>query len=437
MKGIIVRDETVVYSEKDGYIEYYAYENQKVKKNMVVCSIKDSKMVPEIEKDLKKVDEEILKVQDQRKEISIYRKEIHSVQKQIFKDLEEFQNQFADNHFSSTYKMKKNLEIQMDKREQIFSKETADSLMVLSKQKREYENQLSQNSTYPKAPFGGLISYYIDDLEKKFTMDQLEGLTSEEMNIEAEIVDVSQEDTVKKGDPIYKIVNNYQWYIAGSVPEEAAQEWSQGEMMELRFPELDYMTLYAQIHSLHPNKEGMVVVFQCNRQLDPFIGKRNIEIEIIEEDFKGIKIPINAIVEKNFFKIPKEYIAASGKSKGIIRRKEGIDEFVPMNISIEDEQFVYILQDFSSLHLYDVILLPDQSNSEYIIKEMYPLQGIYIVNAGITKFRKIEILGKNKDYAIVKQNVPLGIRLYDQIISNTQNVEENQLMNQFQIREQK
>ena len=59
-----------------------------------------------------------------------------------------------------------------------------------------------------------------------------------------------------------------------------------------------------------------------NRYMAQFIMDRFIEFEIQQPQAKGLKIPVTAVTEKNFYMVPKSYAAQGGDSTDIGFNKE-------------------------------------------------------------------------------------------------------------------
>ena len=56
------------------------------------------------------------------------------------------------------------------------------------------------------------------------------------------------------------------------------------------------------------------------------------------------------------------------------------------------------------------------------------LYGVYNVNKGYTQFEIVNILHKNNDYCIVEENLSYSLALYDNIVLNSTNVTENEIV---------
>lgn len=433
VKGIVVRDETIVKSTKAGNIQYFIYEGEKVKSGTPVCMVANHSVLSQISEELEKINENIIKVQDQRKDFSTVQKDIQVVNYQIDDLIDNLRNTYSKKNFVQIYSLKNSIQLEIEKKKMLLSQENSSSLKNLILQKNTYENQLATNSDLVTAPKGGIISYYIDGLEGKFNPDALENLTIKDIEQQSEPKDISQVQNVEKDAPLFKVINNYEWYIVGSLSKELAEDWNVNDEVLIKFNEIQSTAIKAKVYKLKIQDSNVIFVLRTTEQMMPLISKRNIEFEIVRENYEGIKIPINSIVEKSFLKIPKDYIQQSGKQTVVIKKGTENDELIPIDAAFEDAENIYILQDASSINMYDTLVLPQNAQSEYIIKESQSSIGVFAVNGGIIRFKKIEVLVQNNDYAIVKQDTPSGIRLYDQIVSNAKNAKENQLLNQFQI----
>ncbi|WP_058485440.1 HlyD family efflux transporter periplasmic adaptor subunit [Defluviitalea phaphyphila] len=432
VNGIIIRNETVVRSNQDGNIQYLVYEGEKVKDNTPICMIGDNQILSEIKENIDKINENIIKVQNQRKEFSIIQKDIDNINYEIYNLINQIIDIGFDNDYSQIYSLKDSINSEIKKKYILLSKEQSSSLQNLISQKEEYENLISENSNFITAKTSGIISYYIDGFEEKFSPENLNSLTKSDFETIYKGKYITQNSTIKKEDPLFKVVDNYDWYVAGIVSKDIAKEWEINDEVLIKFNEED-ITVKAKIYSIKSIEDSIVFVLQSTEQILPFIDKRNIEFEIIKDNYEGIKIPINAIVEKTFLKIPKNYIQYSGNKTVVIKKGLNKDELISVVADFEDEENIYVLQDFSSLKLYDILVFPENTEIEFTIKETLSKTGVFVVNGGIIKFKHVEILFQNKDYAIIENNNSSGIKIYDQIVSDATNVLENQFVNEFNV----
>lgn len=163
-----------------------------------------------------------------------------------------------------------------------------------------------------------------------------------------------------------------------------------------------------------------------------FCTDRFIDIELLLEDERGLKIPNSSIVEKEFFIVPKEYVTQGGNSGnyGVLLEtynEEGnaTTEFVETPIYQETETEYYL--DDTVLRAGNYIIKPD-STDKYAISKTGSLIGVYNINKGYADFKQISILYQNDEYAIVKSNTVYGLNVYDYIVLDASTVNDNEFI---------
>lgn len=148
--------------------------------------------------------------------------------------------------------------------------------------------------------------------------------------------------------------------------------------------------------------------------------ERFIEVELILDEEKGLKIPVSSIVEREFYLVPSEYVytAEGGKAQFVSRQvytEDGGLSWESVNVTVysESEGNLYIGEDL--LQGGDVLQKED-SEETFTVGTKATLLGVYNINKGYADFRQISILYQNEDYAIVKSNTTYGLCVYDHIV---------------------
>ena len=180
------------------------------------------------------------------------------------------------------------------------------------------------------------------------------------------------------------------------------------------------------------NALGAYAQLSFDRHMLRYLSDRYLTFEIVENIETGLKIPISAVTEKNFYTIPVEYLAKADTGNVFYletydQNGTAVTKNVEARIYQETENFYYV--DQSSFEVGDTLIKPD-SNDHYKIGLTSPLKGVFSVNQGYTIFRQIEILSESEEYYIIKTDTPYGLSLYDHIILNSRTVEENQVIYQ-------
>ena len=148
-----------------------------------------------------------------------------------------------------------------------------------------------------------------------------------------------------------------------------------------------------------------------------------------------MKIPLEAIVELNLIKIPAEYVVTVNNVEGVYRKKNDNTEFIPINKQSIEEEIYYIVQDLTDLtkvQLHDTLILPEQEKT-YEVTESEVSKGVYVINSQVAKFKEVEVLAQNEEYALVKYNSKSQLKEMDKIISNPKSIKQNQLLDDMKI----
>ncbi len=61
------------------------------------------------------------------------------------------------------------------------------------------------------------------------------------------------------------------------------------------------------------------------------------------------------------------------------------------------------------------VYIRSESGERYQVGPKEALEGVFNVNKGYATFRRVEILYKNEEYCIIKDNTEYGLSVYDHI----------------------
>ena len=96
----------------------------------------------------------------------------------------------------------------------------------------------------------GIVSYVYDNLEKKYSVDNLDDLKSRDIEVLKRRTDDDEtalkpcaSETANVGDPIYKIVDNSVWYFVSFMTEDNLNELAEGRSVRIKIGEQDEMMM--------------------------------------------------------------------------------------------------------------------------------------------------------------------------------------------------
>lgn len=398
--GLVLREETVIGSEADGYINYFAPEGSKVGRKTNVYSISSEKLDFSGQENTEESEDSGLTSEERDS---------------IIQKAQSFSENFQNNKYEDTYTFK-------DSIENILSSSTAQSRQAqLSAMIESGQEGLT---TYV-ASDDGIIVYSVDGYED-LAMDQV---TADMISrADYQKTELFNNTKVKSGDPAYKLVTNEEWTLVIQLDEEMTKELADTTSVKVRFTKDDQTTWAGfQIYNTEDADLGFLTF---DHSMVRYVGERFLDIELILEDETGLKIPKSSVTEKEFYIIPEDYITLGGNSSqsGVLVQSDGEDaSFHAVDVYYRDSETGMVYLNMDELKKGDVLIKPDSADT-YTISEKASLQGVYNINKGYAEFKPVEILCESEEYYIVKSGNDYGLTNYDHIALDGSEIQENELV---------
>ncbi|MDE6389153.1 MAG: hypothetical protein K2L82_15255 [Lachnospiraceae bacterium] len=401
--GIALRTEEIINSSDAGYINYFAREGERVAVGNLVYAVDETGKLSDYINT------------NESGENSLSDTDLFELKSEITS----FISRFDRTEFSDVYNFKYNVEGTVLKLSNYNILANADAL-----------NGTSNTSliNYRYAGKSGIVSYSVDGYEGL----KLEDMTADyfdQKNYEKK--HLVNNELIAGGDPVYKLSTNEDWSIVIQVDEELAEELLEKEYVEVKFLKNQY-TSWGEVDSYTNGDGDTFVSLTFTNSMITFCTDRFIEIELLLEDEKGLKIPNTSIVEKEFYIVPKEYVTKGGNSgkDGVLletydENGSATTEFVETTIYDATDTEYYL--DDSVLRSGNYIIKPE-STQKYAISKTGSLIGVYNINKGYADFKQVSILYQNDEYAIVKSNTVYGLNVYDYIVLDASTVNDNEFI---------
>lgn len=418
--GIAVRDEYVVNTDTTGVPTFNYGEGDKVAKNSIVATVSEGESAAAAKDKLKNIDESIIEAQKNRIDISIYKDDINRAEENMESSIYSAARNVTSGNTYAIYTMRNAVEAQLDIRTEIWITENSEgSDSSLSSQRKSYQSQFDSSVHAERATDSGILVLSCDGKEETYTPDTMEDISKKDIHDGSAVTYLSKTTAVDADSPLFKIIRSNNWYICAYIDTNIAAEWNVGDTKMLRaLVDKSEKTVQATIESMTEKENSTYVVFACDRNVQDFMSVRTFEFYISDVSYVGLKVPNTAIVEKTFIKIPVDCVTTSLDQRSVIKRVDGNDSVVKLDVESSDENFVYVRQDFDQLKLGDVILKgTGETATEYTISEVSTKTGVLTANGAFAQFASISVLGKNGEYTIADANKS-GLKAYDKIITN-------------------
>ncbi|MCD7864899.1 MAG: hypothetical protein LUG54_02550 [Clostridiales bacterium] len=405
--GLVLRSETVTYAEETGKINYYSKEGDKAGYNDLICSIDQDGSVSD--------------------EITAAGLDGTALTKDDFLDVQDLVTDFTANYsgtqYYNVYSFTENLNTSVQ-----------ESLYLAALEQLSDES-LSSFSLI-RAQADGVLAFYTDGYESvtpdTFSAEMYQPSDYQKNNLKSNT-------SVSSGQALYKTVTDEDWYIMIPLDADDAEQYqSEMEEDETTFTILvtfkkDNAQAYATA-SIHSYGSEYFLELDFNSSMVRYISERYMEVELGSNDESGLKIPNSAITQKEFLRVPGEYISQGGSTtdKGVLKvttDKQGSEsvEFISTTVYYtDDEGYCYIDED--DLALGDTLQMTD-SSERCVISETGELNGVYNMNKGYAVFKLIDVITSNEEYTIVNTGTSYGLSLYDRIALDGDSITEGEFAN--------
>ncbi len=394
--GIAIREEEVLTTPYTGYINYYVREGERVSTRDTVFSIDESGKLA------------TMLGADTLGESTYTDEELAEFRSEII----QYARGFEQKDFGSVYDFKYDIEGAVI---ELVNIDMYQSMQTL--------NNSSLGSVVNMCTAGktGYVVYNTDGYEDA-TAENLTAADFEKTNYEKKRI--NNNDLVEANSTVAKLITNEEWSIVIQVDEERAQALEEAEYVKIKFLKTQESS-WGKVTILR-KPDGIYAVLGFNNSCNSLCTDRFIEIELAINDEEGLKIPNSAIVEKEFYIIPAEFMDKGGTNGSYGVMKEFFDEegkpiynFVKTTVYNSDEKEFYV--DNENLKVGDYIRAPE-SQQKMAISKSGTLIGVYNMNKGYADFKQITILYQNDEYAIVSSNTKYGLTVYDRIVLDASSV---------------
>lgn len=395
--GLIIRNEQVIVSEAEGYVNYFSPEGSKVGARTDVYTLSNEQL------NFRETGS------DGQAALSA------DEQAALLLKIQSFGENSDDAQFRDIYTLKDNIN-------NVLESKSSQSRQAQLKE------MLTQNQTrldVYKAASDGIILYSLDGFEDVTAEDVTETMLSKD---NYKIETMANNALVKTGEPLYKLITSDTWTLVISLGEDAAKEMNDIKRVKVKFSK-DNQTERAdfEIRRVSDTTLGFLTF---HSSMIRYMKERYLDIELILEDESGLKIPKSSVIDKNFYTVPRDYLTQGGNSKDtgvLVDTGKDTAEFKKADVYYWDQEndIMYLdPQDFDD----NTVLVRPESTETYSLKATKALKGVYNINKGYAVFKQIEILCESDEYYIVKAGNDYSLTNYDHIALDGGTVTENSVV---------
>lgn len=403
--GLVLRDEHVVNAETSGYINYFVKENNRVSLLSNVYAIDESGTINTILSNASENGDIIFTSENELEIRNLISKYTYSRSDMTFEDI---------------YDFKQDIEAKI--LECINLNNIKD--LIASSSETGLQFKINQSAVT------GIVSYYTDGYETKTEAT----LTKADFNTEnySKASHISG-DLVAADTPVYKVTNSEAWDLYIELSDDDFEKYKDTTAIRIKVL-ADGRELTGDFSIVYIEGQAYGKIHMI-RYMSTYAGERFLDIQIVENQTEGLKIPKSSVVEKDFYTVPVSFAGKGGDSTDIGFFKKVYDEnqqesivFVTPTIYEATDEYYYIdAGKNGELAEGDFIVMADSTDA-YRIGQKASLKGAYNVNNGYCVFRKINVLTETGEYYLIDTETAYGLKVYDHIVIDGSMVNENQVV---------
>lgn len=252
------------------------------------------------------------------KEKNVPSADIKSIEKQIEEKIKKINTL---TNYQEIVENKKNIDNLITKKINFIGDVTENKeIKSLIKERNSYEEQLKKGAEYQKAPIGGLVSYRVDGLEEKLSVERFNEITEKYLND----LDLQTGKIISTSNESGKVIDNFKCYIAITMNSKNAMEAKVGDKVELRISNVEEYK--AEITQINEESGKRTIIFQIDQMSEDLINHRKIVVDVIWWNVSGLKVPKQALIQENglYYVIRNK---AGIQSKLLVKVEEQTDKF--------------------------------------------------------------------------------------------------------------
>ncbi len=336
-EGICVRNEKVIPFDGKGVLNYPNSDGSKIAKNSVVAQVySDASQVASLN-EIEKLKEELSIILRSTNTGTVSAAQPEFISKQIDEKYLLLQNYIENNDIDKIASTKKEILVLMNIYSVATNAENGSSFIKrqqkINARITELNSKLGQPISTITTGNSGYFVNYTDGYESKLNFETIKSITPEE------IKKILSSSIQKNSDSVGKIIDDYKWKIVGVVSSE--NNYIEKKTISIKINGITE-NIPAYVESMTSCGNGKYkIIMSCDYLNYDLVQDRVRHIDIVFNEYSGVKIPRNAI---NFDKAGERGVYVSYGQKIIFKKLDIIyegDDFV-LSRNTSDSDYVLI-----------------------------------------------------------------------------------------------
>lgn len=326
-KGILARDEKLYYSETDGDIYKVVKEGERVRVGQAVADVLLLEDTTNLKDELSQIENMIDFYSELENDISNSQDASDGLDFLV----SNLHQQLSDEDYQGINDTRESIELQSSTIVNA-SEDIVDQNLSIEDLMDKREGLLSQIAKYDReihSNHSGLVSYKIDGWESVLNANLLSDMSIETLK-EVQKLGILDETTEKK--PVFKIIDDYQWYLIMEIENGFETEFELKEVLSVNIllEEESFVTLELPVVMILEENREVFYVLEGTKFIEKLYDKRFVNINVITVNEETYRIPIESLTEM-------------GDTVGVkVKEFYGVVTFRPVEVVASDEEYAFV-----------------------------------------------------------------------------------------------
>lgn len=289
LNGTIIRSEHLVSADTNGTIHYVIGDGERVAKGGTIARVYTDEKASAAAIRIDEIDEQLAIIEEMESYGDSTAVDLGTINTKINESVNDFLYSLSDNNYEDSAALKTKLLTALT-RKQIATGAKVDFSSLKFSLSEERTSLVSVMGS-PKSEYvSGYAGYFVsttDGYEGMLTTDDLSVYTPEYLD---------SLSPSKNSGTVGKIVYDYTWYVAATIPLSDSMYYKAEETVKLNI-EAAGQTVTAVIEKVNLSKisDTATVIFSCNEMSSELASIRSGKMTVIKDEYKGLKVSSRAV----------------------------------------------------------------------------------------------------------------------------------------------
>ncbi len=350
--GVLIKNEKVNTVSVNGIAEILAKNGQRVSKGELLATFysgTEEAVGEGIISELADINKRIEAIKAGHSGDAIFINDVAKIESEIANDVDKIISLVSNRNTEEISKYKYHISTLADQKAVAKGEKEgyANELARLQAEKSTLESKLGSLQKVIQSDMPGIFIEGKDGFEDTLTVASIETLTPDVIKETVSQEKNDKVETVEEGTYIYKITDNYSYYIAVNIDEALAKDLNTGDSVNLRFTDFATGNCPAVVKYIsEKDKNGTVtVVSECNTHVEGLLEKRVVNVDFVKKSVSGYKVSI-------------DNLHTVDNAVGLFIKRGAVMKFIPVTIiySTDEEAVVTYASSEKPLKAYDEVV---------------------------------------------------------------------------------